>query len=248
MADTEHEHHDHPTFNIYCMSFRRPNKIMTKNLLEYCTYVVREEEAEAYKASGIDDMLVIPDGAVFNFMSTLYWIIANTPEDVIFVADDDIERFVYRMEYSRKIECDDHTPDIETATAEVERIAQLIYDLNIGFAFEQPTLAIYAYDGPFHFVGMPGHIRWINKRALKATFDPKDPASSDVDMMMQEVLYNRIILQSRYLCVRAGMDVNAGAIQSRQMHIDHVEALKNKWGRYYTYNYNRNVARIHVLR
>ena len=80
------------TFNIY----QRPHKIMTKNCLEYCTYVVREEEADAYRNAGIDDMLVIPKdatlecgGKVHSFMSTLYWIIENTPEDVIFVADDE---------------------------------------------------------------------------------------------------------------------------------------------------------------
>lgn len=86
------------TFNIYVMSYQRPHKIMTKNCLEYCTYVVREEEADAYRNAGIDDMLVIPKdatlecgGKVHSFMSTLYWIIENTPEDVIFVADDDIK-------------------------------------------------------------------------------------------------------------------------------------------------------------
>ena len=78
---------------------------MTKNCLEYCTYVVREEEADAYRNAGIDDMLVIPKdatlecgGKVHSFMSTLYWIIENTPEDVIFVADDDIKRFCYRLD------------------------------------------------------------------------------------------------------------------------------------------------------
>ena len=44
------------TFNIYVMSYQRPHKIMTKNCLEYCTYVVREEEADAYRNAGIDDM------------------------------------------------------------------------------------------------------------------------------------------------------------------------------------------------
>ena len=83
------------SFNIYCMSYRRPDRILTKNLFEYCTYVVREEEAEAYRNAGIKDMVVIPDGEVFSFMSTLYWIIGHAKEDVIFIADDDIEKFVY---------------------------------------------------------------------------------------------------------------------------------------------------------
>lgn len=126
---------------------------------------------------------------------TFYWIIHNTPEDVIFIADDDIEKFVYRMSDTTYLELPDKRPDKERVTAEIERIAQLIYDLGIGYAFDQPTMAPYAYDCEFKFVGMPGHIRWINKKALKATYDPDDPAASDVDMMMQELLHNRIILR-----------------------------------------------------
>ena len=45
------------------MSYRRSNKILTKDLLEYCVYVVREEEAEAYMNAGITEMLVIPHNA-----------------------------------------------------------------------------------------------------------------------------------------------------------------------------------------
>ena len=78
-------------FNIYCMSYKRPDKILTKHLFEYCTYIVREKEADAYRRAGIDDMLVIPEGEVRNFISTLYWLIQHAPEGVIFVADDEIK-------------------------------------------------------------------------------------------------------------------------------------------------------------
>ncbi len=230
------------------MSYKRPNAIMTKHLLEYCTYVVREEEADAYRASGVTDLLVIPKGKVRTFMQTLYWIIENTPETVIFIADDDIERFAYRMDDTTYLENKDGSPDKEKATAEIERIGQLMYDLGIGYAFDQPSMAPYAYDAEFKFVGMPGHIRWINKEALKATYDPKDPAASDVDMMMQELLRNRIILQPKYLCAKAFMDVNEGASRTREGHLVLVESMKNKWGKYYGYNHKRNIAVINVKR
>lgn len=208
-----------PTFGIYCMSYKRPNAIMTKDLLEYCTYVVRQEEAEAYRKSGVEDLLEIPTGQVATFMQTLYWIIENTPETVIFIADDDIERFVYRMDDTTNIENKDGTPDKERATAEIERVAQVMFDLHIGYAFDQPSMAPYAYDAEFKFVGMPGHIRWINKEALKATYDREDPAASDVDMMMQELLHNRIILQPKYMCAKAFMDTNDGASRTREGHM-----------------------------
>lgn len=230
------------------MSYRRPHKILTKNLFEYCTYCVREEEAEEYRKAGIDDMLVIPNGAVNNFMSTLYWIIENAPDNVMFIADDDIEKFAYRMDDTTYLELPDGTPDREKITSEVERIGQLIYDMNIGLAFDQPTMAPYAYDCEFKFVGMPGHIRWVNRKVLKAKYDPKDPAATDGDMMMQELLHNRIILQPRYLCVKAGMDTNEGAFITRKAHVLMEEAMKNKWGKYYGYNYKRNIAQIFVKR
>lgn len=53
------------------MSYQRPDKILTKHLFEYCTYVVRGKEADAYRHAGIEDMLVILEGEAWNFMSTL---------------------------------------------------------------------------------------------------------------------------------------------------------------------------------
>ncbi len=236
------------SFNIYCMSYKRSNRIMTKDLFEYCTYVVREEEEKAYRAAGVDDLIAIPTGQVRSFMSTLYWIIENAKEDVIFIADDDIEKFVYRLDDTRYMELPDGSPDKETITAEVERIGQLIFDLDIGFAFDQPTLAPYAYDAEFHFIGMPGHIRWINRKALKAKYNPKDPAASDIDMMMQELMHNRICIQPRYICVKAGMDTNEGATRTREGHYILVQSMKNKWGKYYDYDFNRNIGKIRVKR
>lgn len=230
------------------MSYKRADKIMTKNLFEYCTYVVREEEADDYRNAGIEDILAIPTGEAWNFMSTLYWIINHTKEDVIFIADDDIEKFVYRLDDTSYLENKDKTPNKELITSEVERIAQLIFDLNIGMAVDQPTLAPYAYNREFSFVGMPGHIRWINKKALKATYTRGEFTPSDVDMVLQELMANRIILQPRYLCVKAAMDTNDGARNKRQAFLEFTEAMKNKWGKYYTYDKRRNIGHINVKR
>ena len=235
-------------FGIYCMSYKRANRIMTKDFFEYITYVVREEEAEDYRKAGVEDILAIPSGKVNSFMSTLYWIIENTPEDLIYIVDDDIVRFMYRIDDKRYLETEPGVPDKEKITAEIERIGQLLVDLDIGFAFDNPQPATYVYHSEFEFKGMPGHMRWINKKALKAKYDRTDPAASDVDMMMQELLNNRIVLQPRYLCVDAFMDVNEGAQRTRRGHLALVEALRNKWGKYYDYDEKRNIARIKVKR
>ncbi len=245
------------SFNIYVMSYKRPNEIITKNSLEYCTYVVRECEADAYRASGIEDMLIIPEGAttksgcrVFNFMTTLYWLIENSPEDVIFVADDDITTFYYKHDTIKRIDKLYPNP-VEIQTSEIERIAQLMVDLNIGLGFDCASKSVYNYTGPFEFKGTPGFCRWINKKALKATITPEDMAVSDVDMMMQELLLNRIILNPRYFVGLSHIDVPEGGsaeFGTSDETQNYVLAMKNKWGKYIDFNWKRNYWEIKVKR
>ena len=41
------------TLGIYVQSYHRYNKILTQNLLERCTYVVRASEADLYRKAGV---------------------------------------------------------------------------------------------------------------------------------------------------------------------------------------------------
>ena len=238
------------------MSYQRADRIVTQDCLEYCTYVVREEEVEAYKNAGVQNILSIPHDAklstgtkIWNFMTTLWWIIENTPEDVIFIADDDIPYFVYRLNDNTNITADNFDDWKQRTMAEIERIGQMIYDLDLGFACDNPQPALYVYDREFSFKGMPGGVRWINKKALKAKFDPKDWATSDVDMMMQELLANRIILLPKYFHSKATKDVNAGGTTvSSSLNNKFREAMKNKWGKYFHYDKKKNIGHIRVKR
>lgn len=242
---------DDITFNIYVMSYQRSDKIVTQPLFEYCTYVVRAEESIAYKKAGVKNMLIIPDdGTVINFMDTLYWTIWNTPEDVIFIADDDITRFVYRMDDWCPIDAAHFENPVRTATEEIERIAQILYDLNLGLAYDGPQKTLFQYTQEWNFKGMPGHCRWINKKALKATYDCKSWAASDIDMAMQEMLYNRITLQPKYFLSDAGqMEVNSGGVTiDRSLLKKSRDAMIAKWGKYYDFDWRKNQAKINVKR
>ena len=236
------------TFNIYVMSYMRPHAIMTKNVFEYCTYVVREEEEQQYRDAGCDKLLVIPHGKVHDFMSTFYWIIENTPEDVICIVDDDVKEMLYRMDYKAPIRFTNGELDRETATAECERIAQVLCDLDLGLAYDNPQPAPYVYHQEWQFKAMPGHIRWVNKKAFKAKYNEKDPATSDIDMAMQELLLNRVILQPVYYCTQAKMDTNDGYTSPRSHHESIQYAMMNKWGQYYDYDFKKNTAHINVQR
>lgn len=233
------------------MSYQRYDRIVTKDLFEYCTYVVREEEADKYREAGVDNLLIIPkDCPVWNFMDTLWWTIWNTPEDVIFIADDDITRFIYRMNNWLPIDSANFINPVETVTAEVERIAQMLVDLDLGLAYDGPQKTLFAYDKEWNFKGMPGHCRWVNKKCLKAKYDCKDMASSDIDMAMQEMLLNRITLQPKYFLSDAGqMEVNSGGeTNTREETYQGRLAMENKWGKYYSYDVRKNQAKINIKR
>lgn len=238
------------------MSYKRSHQIMTKDLVEYCTYVVREEEAHLYREAGIDNLLVIPKNAVtstgcfiFNWVTTFFWIIENTPEDVLCILDDDIKSFLYRLDTADNIR-KDFKDYKKVATEEIERIAQLLVDLNLGFACDSPQRALYQYTSEFKFLGTPGSVRWVNKSCFKSECRPEDDAASDVDIVMQELLKNRIILQPRYFLGENIMYTNEGGSDqftsedNRQYHI----AMKNKWRKYFDFDYKRNIVKIKVKR
>lgn len=104
-------------------------------------------------------------------------------------------------------------------------------------------------DREFCFKGMPGHVRWINKKALKARYDLKDPAISDVDMMLQELLMNRVVLLPKYFHSYGIQASNEGGttIDSRKNY-EYRCAMKNKWGKYYEFDFRKNTAKINVKR
>lgn len=238
------------SFNIYVMSYKRADRIRTANHLEYCTYVVRESERDEYAKNLSCDILTIPD-SVFNDIKrgtgglvTFEWIIHNTPEDVIAIIDDDMEKFLYRLDTN----CDIESP--ETVTAEIERIAQLIVDLDIGHGCICGTPVPYGYDCEFGFKGIPGGVKWINKAKYVAVCDDEVTHNYDIDLILQELLVNRIILQPKYFCATTQNDLVSGgdSSKSRQEQLDSVLNMKRKWKRYFEFDKKKNVPKIAVKR
>lgn len=115
---------------------------------------------------------------------------------------------------------------------------------------ESPSRAMYAYAGEFEFKGTPAGVRWVNKAAFKAVCRPEDDAASDVDIVFQELLKNRIILQPRYFIGNNIMYTNEGGSDGFSMNInkDFHLAMKNKWGKYFKFDYKRNIVKINVKR
>ena len=238
------------------MSYKRSDCIETNNHLEYCTYVVREEEKSLYISAGIENLLVIPNKAtlrcgapITSFSSTFRWIIENSPEECIAILDDDIIRFAYRLDDYKEINDKNYKNPSEIITSEIERLAQLTVDLELGLLTDNPHYALYGYTQEFTFKGTPGALRIVNKLCFKACFDPDDAASSDVDLVMQELFFNRIILQPRYFMAVAKKDTNeGGGYTDTNVKNNYRIAMKNKWKKYFGYDTKKNIIKINLKR
>ena len=218
------------SFNIYVPSYKRSDRIMTHNLVEYCTYVVRKSEEELYKAKGVN-VLAVDDDLIVGIPAVQNWLIDNAAEDVICILDDDLTHFFYRTDTVQQLG-PEHK---ETITAEIERLAQITYDLELGHTVTTRKGDPKSYVRPFSFFGIQGTLKIINRTKCKSRFCDID-FLNDVDFMLQELLHNRIVLMSEYFSDVNIMDINAGGsnvTKSADKFHNAVDEMKIKWGKYY---------------
>lgn len=234
------------TFGIYVPSYRRAKTTTTYKLLDYYTYIVRESEYQDYVDAGVPKKNIrpVPDKEIDSMIKVANWITDNAEEDVIAMLDDDIDAFIYRL--------DDNTnfTDPETVTAELERIAQIMHDLEIGYGSVDAAVTPWNYNQEFEFKGTSGGMRWINRKVYKSKFLEEIGYCCDIDVVLHELLVNRIILKPKYLCLKAGTDTNEGGNSSKKRAdmLASVELMKHKWGKYYDFNIKSNKPYIKVPR
>lgn len=229
---------------IYVPSYGRAKTTKTFELIEDCTYVVRKSQEDEYRARGIKKIWAVNDREIDNLCKVSNYITDNAPEKMIFTIDDDVDYFIYRLDTNEKI------TDKEIIMSEIERIAQIMLDLGIGFGAEDAAIAPWNYISEFTFKGTTGAMRWYNMDVYKSRFREEVYHNCDLDVMLHELLVNRIILRPMYLCVKAGTDVNAGGNSSKTRAEQEacVAIMKAKWGKYFDYNLKNNKPRINVQR
>lgn len=233
------------TIGIYVPSYHRYDNIKTFHVLNDCTYVVRKSEEELYRSAGVTKLLAVEDELINTFPKTRQWIIDNTPEDIVVQIDDDIEKFAYCNKNNYVF-----IEDKDVVDAEIERIAQILSDLDLGFASFRMQFNVMKYNAEFIFKGTIGQVCFYNKSALKGKYDFNSKYKADIDFELQELLKNRIIIIPNYIQVDAKYDKNKGGNNvkktSSEMYAN-VEYLKNKWGRHFKIGKN-NVAKVEVKR
>ena len=229
---------------FYCPSYGRADTTTTFQVLPEVTYVVRKSEEQAYVKRGIKKIWAVEDSEIDNLCKVSNYIVDNSKENIIFTIDDDVDAFMYRMEENKKIE------DHEVVLDEIYRIAQLVLDLNVGFCAEDASVAPWNYTSEFQFKGTTGAMRWFNKYAYKARFREEVYHNCDIDVLLQELLVNRITLKPMYFMVSAKTDTNKGGNSSktRQAQKDSALEMKRQWGKYFDYNWKNNKPKINVAR
>lgn len=230
-------------FNIYVPSYKRSGKIKTGNIFPYCTYVVRDSERDAYENAGVN-VISAADDEINSIPKVENWIIENTPEDVVCMIDDDVNKFSYRLERTEKIATPEEVYD------EIIRVAQIVVDLGIGYASTPSDMNPKFYSQEYKFAGITGPLRIVNKEKCRSRFN-EIPFLNDIDFELQELLKNRIILIPNYFCVDAEVDVNAGGSndsKSLREFYSANETMRNKWGRYYEVAKDGKQGKVSVRR
>lgn len=232
------------TFNIYIISYKRAKETKVHEHLEYCTYVVRKSQEQEYKQYTKSNVWGIDDELISSFVKVNNYLIENAPEDVIAVLDDDIDNFYYRLEKSEKIK------NPITITRELERMAQIIIDLDIGIMGSPIRNIPYGYTREINVSGMIGPIRMYNRSKVKGRYIEM-PFFTDTDFALQELLFNRIILRPNYFVTDAKIETNKGGMnirRTKQIQENQYELLKEKWGKYISFDTKKNITKIMVKR
>ncbi len=231
---------------FYVPSYRRYSSTTTHKLIPQSTYVVRETERAAYLAAGVPNVLGVEDSLINSFEKVNNWIIENAPEQMLCVMDDDIDQFCYRIGLDVRL-----IDDPSVAVEEIERILQVMYDLDIGYGGLSQTASPYTFNKEIAFVGICGPVRFVNRERVKSRYQ-KMKYFTDIDFVLNELRENRIVFRPNYFVGKAGVETNEGGNNTERTTRDRYETYENimkpKWGPYFVYNKKRNTPLMQVPR
>ena len=74
------------TLGIYVQSYKRYDKILTQDLFEECTYVVRKSEEESYRQAGVKNIWAVDDEKIDNAIKTYWYILVRMYQKILFLS------------------------------------------------------------------------------------------------------------------------------------------------------------------
>ena len=123
--------------------------------------------------------------------------------------------------------------------------------MRIGYLTTDSAVQPY-YEKPFSVnSGTSGAFKIVNKNFYKVKVDYDILYCNDIDAIFQELISNRIVLHPNYFISSACIDTNKGGMSSdrkRKYVFDSIAKMENKWGKYFSYDFDRNTPHIKVKR
>jgi len=220
---------------FYVPSYKRPEKSITQKIYPHVKLVVRESDADEYKANG-NDIVIVPDSAQGNVCRIKNYILDNFFDDdvdAIVIMDDDC-RGIFRWEGIKKIKLNP-TELIDT----VEIMTNMCDEWGFKLWGMSPVADKQSNrEGvPFNtllFVGSPFH---CHLKGTKIRYDEDLSLKEDYDITLQHIKEYNGCLRVNFLCyeVKQGMSGSGqvgGCATYRNMEkeIQQFKALQKKWG------------------
>jgi len=216
-------------FIIYSPSYKRSDVARTHLLFnpDKFSYVVREEEQEAYRALGVK-LKVIPAGAVSNIANTRNWILDHADCANIVQVDDDITCFNWTVKrLLKKLSVEELEEVLLTNFGICEDLGiklwgmnlnhdPMSYSQNMPYSFNRPIL------GPFSA-----------SLGLDVRYDENLPLKEDYDLFLQVLNKHGMAMRANFLnyqCDHFDLKGGCQTYRTDEFESQQKAALQAKWG------------------
>lgn len=215
---------------FFAPSYRRPYKSDTQKLYPFVRLVVKESEAEEYRANG-NEIVVCPDGAQGNLCRARNWILDNLFEnaDCLVLLDDDC-RGIARWEKQKKVRFvgEDLIEFCEQSAILCEDWGFRFWGLNC-----VPDKGAYREHTPFGTLQYIGGPFQAHLAGTEIRYDENLPLKEDYDITLQHIHRYGGCLRvnyAHYEVKQAEQTGGCATYRNTEREKQQLEALQRKWG------------------
>lgn len=214
----------------------------THKYLPEATLVVVEAEAKKYEKFMME-MKFIPEN--INGMGSIRnWILNNFKEEIIFMADDDMQGVWCNVGREGKL-----ISNSETISQIIRNTARCAKDTGVKlFGFSQAwDTRQYRGNKPISLCGWVGAFFGVIGREI--VFDEVNKLKVDIDYCLRQLLKNRIIYIDKRYAFKQLRDTNIGGnakLRSADLKNEEIERLKRRWGKYFNYKRTNTGEKVNI--
>jgi len=216
---------------FFAPSYKRPEKSITQIHYPDVKIVVRESEAEEYRANG-NDIVVCPDSAQGNLCRVRNWILDNLYDDAdcIVIIDDDCS-YIGRWEEQSQIKF--NMNDLQEFCENIANVTK-----EMGFHFwglncvtDKGAYREYTPFGTLQYIGGPFQ---AHLKSSEVRYDEELPLKEDYDITLQHIHKYKGCLRvnfAHYDVKQAEQEGGCSTYRNLKKEKQQFFALQNKWGK-----------------